>query len=329
MGNAIKFRHTSAPRHPSETARIKIVKGSDYGTIFILTGARATIGRGDENDIVLSDLKASRLHAELIFNQNNWKIKDLGSANGILWNDQVKSVSDLKPHDTVSIGETVFEFFTPDVHMSVLEAPAREISNIINEQSNLSLRKAEIRALAGVKNTEDKKRGKNLEKTDLFSKKSGLIGLVVIIIFLVLFLNPQPEQKNLVLKNKTDEIRDLASYLPESIPTAQDKTAEMYYRSGFREYREGNYLRAKTQFETVLQILPGHRLAGIYLEKCESSIKEEVRTHLERGKKSFDSGKLKKAKGHYEAVLRLLFRDQTSKEYFEAKEQLEKLVIHE
>lgn len=124
-------------------------------------------------------------------------------------------------------------------------------------------------------------------------------------------------------KRKAGESRDLASYLPESQLLVQDKTAEIFFRSGFREYRERNYLRAKSNFETVLQIAPGHSLARLYLDHCEQEIKSEVKYHLDIGKRSLDSGKIKKARGHFEAVLRLLFRDPQNAQYLEAKEQLE------
>ena len=69
-------------------------------------------------------------------------------------------------------------------------------------------------------------------------------------------------------------------------------------------------------------MVPGHRLATIYLENANKSIEDEVRFHMEKGKKGLKSGKLKDAKGHYEAILRLLYRDQSSASFIEAKDQL-------
>ncbi len=315
MGNALKFRHIAAPKHPSEKARLKVIKGPDMGSVFVITGTRVSIGRGDENDIVLSDLKASRLHAELDYRKEAWKAKDLGSANGILWNGQNKVQADLKSFDTLSLGETTFEFFTPDLDVSILESPAREMALIQSQQSHFEVRQKQVRELGGA-----------LQENSKFSlKKAGIVlGVGMIGIVFILFDNEPKRTPN--IKNKdTVEGRDLATYLPTVSGSFQDKTAEILFRSGFREYRERNYLRAKAQFETVLQIAPAHYLSRFYLENCDKEIENEVKLHLVRGKKNQDTGKFREAKSNFEAVMRLLYRDQNHAAYLDAKEQLEKM----
>ena len=52
-----------------------------------LAEADITVGRATTNDIVLSDAKASRAHAQLVYNDAQWTLVDLGSANGTLLND--------------------------------------------------------------------------------------------------------------------------------------------------------------------------------------------------------------------------------------------------
>jgi hypothetical protein len=135
---------------------------------------------------------------------------------------------------------------------------------------------------------------------------------------------PAPEKKAKVEAKKDDVVEDrsLASFLPGADQGSVGKTTEVFFRGGFREFREMNYLRAKQQFETVLQIDPNHRMAKIYLSKCIQEIDEEVKFHLEQGKKGQTAGKFKEAEGHYEAVLRLLHKDQANPSYVEAKDQL-------
>src|SRR5690606_9987602 len=115
-------------------------------------------------------------------------------------------------------------------------------------------------------------------------------------------------------------------YLPgaESAPEVA-KTTEMLFRLGFREYREKNYLRAKSNFETVLQVDPGHRLARLYLDNCNQEIDREIKSHIEEGKRDFAAGKLRSAKGHFEQTMRLLHYDQSNPAYKEAQDQLAKL----
>ncbi len=83
MGAAMRFKQASVPRQPGEKARMQVVRGADFGSVFVITGGRAVIGRGEDCDIVISDLKASRQHLEVLLAQNGWYVRDMGSANGI------------------------------------------------------------------------------------------------------------------------------------------------------------------------------------------------------------------------------------------------------
>ena len=70
-----------------------------------------TIGRGKENNIVIADANASRIHAR--FTQDatgRWKITDLGSTNGTQLNDRFITSAILKSGDEITIGTTVFQF---------------------------------------------------------------------------------------------------------------------------------------------------------------------------------------------------------------------------
>ena len=69
-----------------------------------------TIGRDENNNIVLPDPSISRNHARIIFENGNWAIEDLGSANGIVVRDMRLEKAILSPGDIYSIGRTSFRF---------------------------------------------------------------------------------------------------------------------------------------------------------------------------------------------------------------------------
>ncbi|HEX8069124.1 MAG TPA: SpoIIE family protein phosphatase [Pyrinomonadaceae bacterium] len=79
---------------------------------FHLGRLRITIGRSARNDLCIPDPFASRVHAEVRREGDQYVLQDLGSANGTLYNgDRVEGVVGLTPGGRIQIGETEIEFF--------------------------------------------------------------------------------------------------------------------------------------------------------------------------------------------------------------------------
>ena len=322
---ALKFKHTQIPRQQGERARLKVVQGPDSGAIYVITAATARIGRGEDSDVILSDLKSSRVHAELFLDGTGWAVRDLKSANGILHNGKSAVTARLQFQDTITLGGTTLEFIKSDeVGTQILMSPAQMVSQA--QESSLKtglLSEVTIPGIAGLNLGFLKSPAKgSLGATSGASqtRKNFLIGgAVLFLLFFILKGDEKPKAPERKAETNIDS-RNLASYLP---PSENNKAADVLFKDGFREYISGNYNRARTQFETVLQISPNHTLANLYLENCNKSVEGEVKLHLESGKRSRISGKLKDARAHFERVLRLLYKDQTNPSFLEAREQLE------
>lgn len=351
MSAALKFKTSQVPRQEGERARLKVVRGPDHGAIYVLTQPRATIGRGEESDVVLSDLKASREHAELFLVQDGtWKVRDLKSANGILLNGKAATQATLKQQDTLAIGESVLQFLTSDQATGMLVAPVQDLRQIQADQKNLEEQQKKIRLLNVVGGKKDlgavfRSTGttSNSPKGQNNSRKIILYALVGILAFMLLNEDSEKSQGKKGAKSSSNvqgagggtgtgqkedspRVINLKEFLPESGPAVINQTTQNLMKTGLREYWQGNWLRAKLQFETVLQITPNHALARRYLQNCENQINAEVKGHLETGKKAFATGKLKSARGHFEAVLRLLYRDPQNENYLTAQDQLDKVI---
>ena len=63
------------------------------------------IGRSSENNIILDDITVSRKHALLLISNENIKIQDNNSTNGIYVNNEIKNDSTLKSGDKIQIGK--------------------------------------------------------------------------------------------------------------------------------------------------------------------------------------------------------------------------------
>jgi pSer/pThr/pTyr-binding forkhead associated (FHA) protein len=329
MSNVVIFKNEAAGRQQGERARLKVVQGPDYGTTYVITGTRVTIGRGDDNDIVISDLKASRRHAQVVVSSGKWVVQDLGSANGILYNNKVVRNSEIKTKDVITVGETTLEFYNVDSGTVLLVSPPRSLAEIQNDQAAFEQQKNKVRSLGNLlgptPGIDPSPMSGPAQKMNQQNFKVLALGGLAVIVFFFLEVDDKGSKKSKGPNRKPDSIAEVT-------PVEQAKSdlgeagrhAERFFRLGFREYREKNYLRARSHFETVLQVQPSHYLARIYLTNANKAIEDEIKTSLANGKKSLDSGNIKQAKGHFEYVMRLLYRDQSNPNYIEAKDQLDK-----
>ncbi len=328
MAKALRFKQHQTPKQVGELARLKVTQGPDQGSLFVLTALPASIGRGDECQVQIGDVRASRKHAEIIQDKNAWKITDLGSQNGIVHNGKITREASLKAGDTVAVGATVFEFVPAEAGIQLLMAPGRSLPPASALGALTAVPKAKpvtpavahhgISGITGIGGSSQGSAGNAQQKRMMIIVAVGAAAY-----FYLDSTEKKPVPKVAETKKPAQaELRNPASYLPPGSVGLKPSEAESFFKEGFREFRENNYLRAKTQFETALQINPGHFLSQFYLKQAEKAISDEVDTHLRIGKKDLDVGKLKSAKGHFESVLRLLYLDQTNPHYIEAQDHL-------
>ena len=98
----------------SDLPRLVISSGVGIGTEHPLIQDKMVIGRASRNkkwDIDLVDRAASRPHAEILHQGDQWLLNDLGSANGTKLNgERVEGSSMLTEGDAIAIGESVLIF---------------------------------------------------------------------------------------------------------------------------------------------------------------------------------------------------------------------------
>jgi hypothetical protein len=69
----------------------------------------SSLGRDAGNTIVIDDPHTSARHAELRFARGQWWLRDLGSSNGTLLNDEpVRAVVGVRPGDVIQCGRVRF-----------------------------------------------------------------------------------------------------------------------------------------------------------------------------------------------------------------------------
>jgi serine phosphatase RsbU (regulator of sigma subunit) len=114
---------------------------------FPLGRLRMTIGRSARNDLCIPDPFASRVHAEVRREGDEYLLQDLGSANGTLYNGAtVEGVIRLTPGGRIQIGETEI-VFNDGTYNSSMGA------TMITDNSEASLPEATIALASGDRTT--------------------------------------------------------------------------------------------------------------------------------------------------------------------------------
>jgi len=78
----------------------------NFGPLSLQEKQRVTIGRQDDNDLVIADVNASRHHAALEREGAGWALLDQGATNGTLLNGERVTRARLHDDDIVTIGVT-------------------------------------------------------------------------------------------------------------------------------------------------------------------------------------------------------------------------------
>ena len=106
-------------------AYLVIRDGESWSTIFqLIPGKTTTIGRASTNQIVLSDDRCSRTHAEVYYNSGDWYVRDLNSRNGTYLNaDPVTTDTRLEVGQILRIGKTLL-YFVENVQQAYAKSSA-------------------------------------------------------------------------------------------------------------------------------------------------------------------------------------------------------------
>jgi pSer/pThr/pTyr-binding forkhead associated (FHA) protein len=97
-------------RDGSTQGRLVVLQGQRLDASYPIGGPRLTMGRAENHDVVLFDPAASRQHAEIRANGNDYWVVDPGSANGTFVNGHRIRETRLKHGDRIRVGATEFRF---------------------------------------------------------------------------------------------------------------------------------------------------------------------------------------------------------------------------
>lgn len=94
----------------AELPKLVCLEGSLKGKKFVVSETGLTIGRAEDNNVVLLDDGVSRYHASLTYDNGSLWLRDAGSRNGVVVNgESLLDHKALKAGDQVEISGAKFE----------------------------------------------------------------------------------------------------------------------------------------------------------------------------------------------------------------------------
>jgi len=289
MGSAVKiYKHFQTPKTSGVYHRLICLTGDKKGmAYFIMDKERVVMGRSENADIRVLDLKSSREHAEILQVGADFVLTDLGSQNGVIVNDLKVKQHVLSDGDKVIIGKTVYKFSritVKDEEKDDFEPDDYEVENEDNQEDEVrdkKLAKVLLIVLVGAFLLFGLENGD--EKIVIEEKKSG----------------------KLAIKQFDDEIVSEVRGNNKRNKENKEKLARYFHR-GLREYREGNYFRAYAEFQNAKLWDSKDPTANFYLRKTAEKQNEIIATYFSKGSRDIDALNYTSAETAYCTIIRLL-----------------------
>lgn len=96
-------------------AALVVLSGPEAGREHPIDRDKLSIGRGPGVDLVFADTAMSREHAVIEFTDDGFRIRDLGSTNGVHHNGEAVQAATLAHGDRLMLGEHGFQYICEDV----------------------------------------------------------------------------------------------------------------------------------------------------------------------------------------------------------------------
>lgn len=275
-------KQDSLPYAPS----FRQLNGPGKGRIFDMNAHRITIGRSDDNHIVLVDESISRVHAMLEYTEESaLVVYDNESRNGILVNGKKVEASTLKNGDQLQVGNIAFQISIPSSNRSLADSPelsghpapslgAKPTVNkrfILYGGAGLIL----VGALVLNKSPEEPKKK---EAAKVEAKESPKTEVVA-------------EPNSNPIKGLLDPTRDPIESELEKLPWNDTgiSESEAYFRRGQRELNNKNFQRAINSFQLALSLNKNHVEAQVSLADAVKASDEDAKNNFEKGIKYYQA----------------------------------------
>lgn len=324
--------------------KLKIVAGPHMNELYILDKAVTKIGRGEDNDIkLINDGRMSRYHAEIYFQDDQLRFRNISQKNFVLLEGQVVEEGLLQAGTKLQMGETTFEVFSDAPVVVSSEMTVKVDSPIAPSQKPMILQKTpdvSAAAQAPVKKpslAKPKPQVKIQQQQPQFQRPqtSGsngrlyLYGTVIAVLFGVYYLATSDSKKDVKTFRTSQQVEydllqssDEKKRLQERLDTMQSAGAQRSQENlikGFRDFQQGNFARARDNFQVVLNLDPDNAIAKRYYHLARIKFDELLQFHMLQGLRYRDKKNYRLCRSSFQSALVMIQNNQQHPKYREIK----------
>ncbi len=324
--------------------KLKVVAGPHLHELYGLDQDQTRIGRGEDNQIrLVQDSRVSRNHVLISWTGTTYRFKNLSQKNFIMLDGQVLEEGDLKPGDKLQIGETLIEVFEegpilvpqeakPSVPPSPLKpvphaggalkkiasAPAARVQSApLQQPQGARVPPQRPVAAKSYRSPQDKSRANFYIILGLI-----LLGLVWLVVKgnkpkeIKTFRNSQQIEYDLL---QSEAERKRLEEKIQSQKTEVAKRAQENLIKGFRDYQQGNFARARDNFQVVLNLDPDNEVAKRYYHLSRIKFDEMLQFHMLQGLRYRDKRNFRMCRSNFQSALIMIQNNSNHPKYREIK----------
>lgn len=334
---------------------LEVVKGPHAGLKLSFSKDSVTIGRGPENDVVLSnDPRVSRQHAEIKRRQNSeFVVVNLSGKNFIMVNGQVVESELLLNGTVVLIGDTEIAFNLRAVAVPTLsgnelpsvKVPAAVAPSPLPSFSPPPPNFSPPHPMPGMASASPppplRPRAGNSDDL-LQNPKVRFYGIVGTLILVGFFLFSPSKGKKTKDPNeiRTSSIsmqdaaeaekrtQELLTVKKEKYDSVQYRRAQENFVKGFRDFKQGQYARAREAFQVVLNLDPDNDLAKRYYHLSKIKFDELVKFNMIQGNRYREKKNWRMCQSNYFNVITMLSNRMDDPSYREAKQYYDECTLN-
>lgn len=339
--------------------KLKVTAGPHQGEIYSLENALTKVGRGEDNDIKLvNDGRISRNHLEITYNNQQFKFKNVSQKNFVMIDGRVMEEGFLMAGQQMQVGETIFEVYSDGPALVSNNKPSNEVNSALTVRVELQpvvtpaiirpapLQKIKsndanvLKPMGAVAPTPlrpmpemsvpPRKSTSRRQAPSGSGNRTQFYGILLLVVGIVLFVLMRPSTKKEIktfrtsqqvefdLLQSSDEKKRLQERL-EVMQTTTAKRSQENLIKGFRDYQQGNYARARDNFQVVLNLDPDNALAKRYYHLSKIKFDELLQFHMLQGLRYRDKRNYRLCRSSFQSALIMIQNNQQHPKYREIR----------